>query len=1176
MKRFFRIAKGILNYIGAMMFAVIFALFLDANVGWFILLSLILAPLLSVFLAWLSSRLLTISCDMKEAILSKGDSCCMTVHITNRSIFPTPPLELTLTQAAGVCSKEPYILASVISRATQSFSIPFTAKICGKSTIGIDRIRVTDYLGLFSFPIRKLDVTTLQKNVAVIPNIAEISARDDNLLKAMQASLHSDDSDDTTESSVISFGGLPGYNSREYVPGDPLKRINWKQSARKNKLLVRIDDEMASQAINVVLDSVFSKDLLRTRDLLLYSQYSDCTPENVFYKVAEDAVENALGILLVLLRHNYTINFFVFNGKQFEKYEIQDEIDLENIRLELAHYSFSSDENVPRFPSGEIAGSTNGVSLFSTPGTYSDAYSVLSSHSENLYTTIYSAVDEAAKRPITEEDITLMTSRKTTAISLTTQLKNTLKVLAVPFLLSFLLSANVFYAFDIPLMSWWSVAQLVVCIGIFILCEFVRKHRFIGGTFISLLIVGILYMYMRIVFMADWGTTYMHWFMSGGDSVPNSFAYLLSLLLVFTTFFAMVIYYFSRALYRTSFLMLVSLIPFIVHVKLMHEMNMTYAVFTTALNIGAFLIHNRSEKDKGKRIVGNFSGLASIGLYTLLFLLMGLAVPKEEETRYYYVFENLFLGGNVSTILPEEYSTMSEHSGNADNFEELNDRKLYEITSVDMGPLVYLNRQTFDYYDFEKDYWYADGYSSDAVLSPQVWTTERESQNLSTLAQAMHAAEELSPGFLQKYGLENIPASFTQRQDTISLTTTNFPSVAYLTPPGTYNVVVKQDNNHQDMESTMVSKTGIYQRIGDFLHKDLEYEVTYYDIAGASATWIAAGGANMSLDDSFDMLYELADILKDHENENYFNTVNYYLGDAWNALEYQRLYSTNTALIPDSVRELATEITKDCTYDWEKAVALQNYFEENDFVYDLSYKAPDDSVEYFLYKGKTGTCSDYASAYVLMARSVGLITRYAEGFVPDAEYGGQYVVRTDCGHAYPEVYIPNVGFVVYEATKPAIYNVTTPRQGGNGFAGYIMIVGYRSLLIFAGVSLIIALLLFIRLILGPYVSEAHFTSTVKKATPDKSILLIYGRIRKKLTNKTIDNALTLTPSEYGNRFTMIYDYDLREFIDLVETAAYTDIVLQDNAKEKGLEWYQQIRTLIRNQKRKTTKQNIRT
>ena len=99
MKRILAITKGIINYIFAMIFAVIFALFLDANVGWFILIALLLAPLLSVFFAWLSARTLSVSCEMDEVLLSKGDTCRMDITVTNHSIFPTPPIKMILTQA---------------------------------------------------------------------------------------------------------------------------------------------------------------------------------------------------------------------------------------------------------------------------------------------------------------------------------------------------------------------------------------------------------------------------------------------------------------------------------------------------------------------------------------------------------------------------------------------------------------------------------------------------------------------------------------------------------------------------------------------------------------------------------------------------------------------------------------------------------------------------------------------------------------------------------------------------------------------------------------------------------------------------------------------------------------------------------------------------------------------
>lgn len=1168
MKRFINISKGILNYIFAMIFAIIFALFLNANVGWFLLLALILAPLLSILFAWLSSLLITVSMEMKEDILSKGDSCCMTVHIKNPSIFPTPPIDITLTHEPGVRSSNPHIIASAISRSTQSFSVNFTAYICGESNVGIHKIRVTDYLGLFSFAPRKVNCEELQQGMAVIPNIAEISARDDTLLKTMQASLHSESSDDTNESSTLSFGGLPGYNHRDYVPGDPLKRINWKQSARKNKLLVRLDDEMASQAINVVLDSVFEQDDLDISELLTYAQFNDCTPENILPKVAEAAVENALGVLYVLLRHNYTINFYVNLGQGFDKYEIQDEMSLENLRLDLAHYSYSPYPEAERFPLEDLLQSKSAVSLFSTPGSYVNAHNILSTYSENMYTTIYSVVEEAKKRIVPANELLSKNTILLEKPSFLSKAKDMVRHLWVPFLLALVSSINVFYAFKVPIFSYWTLLQIIVSIGIFALCDFVKKHRFIGGLIVTILVMAILYIYLRIIFSKDWGRTYMYWFMSGGESIETTFTYLFSLLMVFTVFFSMVIYYFTQILYRTSFLMLVSLIPFVVHVKLMHKIDVSYAVIAVALNILAFLFHNRIKKDKEKRIVGYIPGIISLGLYTLLFLLIGLTVPKNENTPYYYVFENLFLGGNVSTLLPEEYSAMSEHSGNADNFEELNDRKLYEIRSVDMGPVLYLTRQTFDYYDFKRDYWYSFDTQKQPGISPPDWQEKRENLNLTYLALGIQTAEELSPGFREKYGLEQIPQYFNQSDDTIYITTTNFPSVAYITPPGTYCVSVPGSDEKMDFLHTGVSRGGIYQRKESFLNANLEYEVTYYEINNTAASWASFGGCDHSLEESIAMLSELTEILSNSTHKKYAEVASSYLQDALDAYSYGQLCNSNNSAIPPKVRELALEITADCSNDWEKALALQTYFEENKFVYDLSYDAPDDSVEYFLFEGKTGTCSDYASAYVLLARSAGLTCRYAEGFVPNAEYSGDYIVRTDCGHAYPEVYIPNVGYVVFEATKPAIYRVSpSSNRRGSGITSYLMVVGYRTLLIFAGVSAAIILILFIHLCLRPVVSELLFRHRIRHAAPGQAVLLIYQRILAKLTHNTIRDASCLTPNEYRLRFLRRYHYDMKDLILLVENAAYTEASLSSEAKADALAEYQRLRELLKKNKK---------
>ena len=1164
------IVKGIINYIFAMVFAVIFALFLDANVGWFIVLTLLLAPFMSVFLAWLASRMVTFSCDMEEALLAKGDTCSMQVCVKNRSIFPTPPIDIQLTNEAGARCGNARLLATVLPRAVKEFDIVFHAKICGKSMVGIESARVTDYLGLFSFPIKGVDYASLQKKVAVIPNMAEISARDDNLVKVMQSSLQADDSDDTVEAAQHTFGGFPGYDNREYVPGDPIKRINWKQSAKRNKLLVRLDDEMASKAVNVVLDSVFCKEAVDIKSVSLLQQYQGLKADEILPKVAEDAVENALGIMQVLIRHGYTINFYAYMENRFCRYELADELDLEAVRLELANYSFAEGD-VIRIPK-EDAAFQDKVSMFSTPNSYEEAYRALDGQTDAFYTNIYSVLEEAKKQNSEETIVSLrdVQEKKEETHKPWEKVVSVLAPLIIPYLLAVLLSVSVFGVFKVPALSWWTVGQMLVGAAMIGFCEFVQRHRLLGTLLIVVGGVGDLFTILRLIGSGGSVLNYTYWFVSGGDEIESTFAYLLTLILLFTVFFAMVVYYFNRVLYRTSFLMLVSLIPFVIYVKVMLDINMVQVVFITVLNVAAFLVNNRTRRDAGKRIVGYKSGLASYGLYALLFVLVGLAVP-EVETKYYYMFENAFLGGNVSERVPEEFSEMSEHSGNADGFNEMNNRKLYTITNVAPGTDLYMNRQVFDWYNFEEDYWVpSEEYT--AIRFPQEWEENWRVRNLGLLVEALRKAQEYEPEVLAGYGfdkvLEDMP-QLTSSGKTLHVEAMNFQSESYITPPDTIKVEVQQ-NDAYAMENTYITLTGIFCVSGAFLDRNIEYAVEYYDETAVRNAWIAAGGANYDAETYYDMLYEIEWILERNGESELAETVYQYGLEARLATMYQEDCAENTELIPEAVKELALEITKDCTYDWEKAAALQRYFRENGFMYDLEYDAPDDSVEYFLFEGKTGTCSDFASAYVLMARAAGLIVRYTEGFVPDEEYNGDYVVRTNNGHAYPAVYVPGVGYVVYEATIPAQYNYSG--RFGSGMMAYVLTVLFQIVYVFAMVSVVILLLLFVSMVVAPYAREQYFLSRVKKASNGQAVVLLYRRLQQRHAKDILKKGGINTPYEYAERFEGLIGFDISELALLVETAVYAEGFVSEEQKNKAGELYQGAREAIKLWKKQRKRQ----
>ncbi|MBR3823760.1 MAG: DUF58 domain-containing protein [Lachnospiraceae bacterium] len=1160
------IIKGIINYIFAMIFAIIFGLFLDANVGWFILVTLVLAPLLSVFFAWAAARTITISCEMEEALLSKGDTCNMVIRVANRFIFPTPPIAIGLTNEAGVRSENKDILVSVLPGGSQTFEVKFKAKICGCSMVGIENIKVTDYLGLFAIGVKGLNYESLRKKVAVIPDIAELSARDDNLLKVMQTSLHMDDGEDTMDSHGFAFGGFPGYDNREYVPGDPLKRINWKQSAKRNKLLVRLDDEMAARAIHVVLDSVFEKHKVNVEQAARMHQYRDLAEDEILPKIAEDAVENALGMMQVLLRHDYSVNFYVRMGQEFQCFDIQDEVDLEEVRLELAHYSFSSGAGVPRIP--EEAGFAEKVGLFSTPNSYEEACRVLEAADMTGYTTVYAVLEEAGKLNQGEGSISLrIETEKIEKTTVKGFLTNLIKGAAVPYLLGLLLSTIVFSIFGIPLVSSWTVGQILVCAIVVIYCEAVKDHKLIATLATTLIVLVLLGWFARLA-LGQGAMEYMHWFMSAGDSVETTTSYLMSLLVVFTPFFATCSFYFARVLYRTSFLMLLSLIPFVLYVKVMLPFKLPQLVFVTVLNIAAFLVHYRTIRDKGKRIVGYTVGMLSLGIYATIFVLVGLAVP-EAETKYYYMFENTFLGGNITERVPEEFSEMSEHSGNADGFNELNNRKLYVIKLADAGEDLYFNRQTFDFYDFDKDYWYPGEYYSQPVYTRKQWMQNQRHISLSNLIQALNLAESYEPGLLESFGLKNLPKPEGDYRKLYTVETSNFPSAGYVTPPGTMDLAVIE-NGELDEIFTYVTRAGIYQRNTGLLDPFLKYSVEYYDEGTLRNRFLAAGGANFSREESMAMLEKIRSVLAEHGETDMAERMKVFLQQAADAAVYQMICAENTLAIPEAVADLAGEITKDCTYDWQKAEALQSYFMQNGFVYDLSYKAPDDSVEYFLFEGKTGTCSDYASAYVLMARSVGLTVRYVEGFVPEMEYNGDYVIRTDCGHAYPEVYIENVGYVVYEATIPAIYN-TSYRQR-SGLIAYLLAVAVRIAGVFVAVSAVLMVIIFGHRIAGPFVKEQVFLIRVRRANPKQAVIMLYRRLQNVHTKERIQNAAYFTPHEYAGELEKAYERDYEDLRFLMEKVAYTGEETAATDKENALQMYKKMLEYLKqwkkNQKKK--------
>lgn len=121
----------------------------------------------------------------------------------------------------------------------------------------------------------------------------------------------------------------------------------------------------------------------------------------------------------------------------------------------------------------------------------------------------------------------------------------------------------------------------------------------------------------------------------------------------------------------------------------------------------------------------------------------------------------------------------------------------------------------------------------------------------------------------------------------------------------------------------------------------------------------------------------------------------------------------------DRINTLAGEVTERQQGPYEKATAIQAYLTRN---YRYSLDAPlaeqQQPLEEFLFARKTGYCEHYATAMVMMLRTVGIPARLVTGFMATEwnEYGNYYVVRQQDAHAWVEVYLPHSGWIRMDPT----------------------------------------------------------------------------------------------------------------------------------------------------------------
>jgi len=301
--------------------------------------------------------------------------------------------------------------------------------------------------------------------------------------------------------------------------------------------------------------------------------------------------------------------------------------------------------------------------------------------------------------------------------------------------------------------------------------------------------------------------------------------------------------------------------------------------------------------------------------------------------------------------------------------------------------------------------------------------------------------------------------------------------------------------------------------------------------------------------------------------------------------EFKTAYDFFTDLpddLPERIYQLAASITSDETTDYGKAVALENFFHSSGFRYDVTPpRLPygRDMNDYFLFESKRGFCVHFASAMVILARACGLPARFTEGYVCDEwnDQIGAYWIRVNDAHAFPEIYIAGVGWMVFEPTVSS-ENVNTFLPLYKRVTAQVRVFmqstsrWFQSLPVpvkLAFIPLVLAGAFYFLWVLS-YLRYRYWLKKTMKSDVNLALKRIFLRIVMLLKNIRIEMKKSDTPSVYAVRVLNEKGIDIGSLAEAYNKTRYGGYRLSSEELTEFLKLYRdtaaRVKTLVRGPK----------
>ncbi|MBE6853706.1 MAG: DUF58 domain-containing protein [Ruminococcus sp.] len=319
--------KAVLSYMMVFFAAAFYMLLFDRAAGAIMIVFLAVIPAVSVFLTVFTRKKLEFSVVVDDSRIKKNKKSKIQVYVKKNTVLPVPIVSFSVKLGERFRKPEyDTFRFSMSENKHVSIDIDVFPEVFGTAEILIDKIYITDYLGIFKF---KTKTRMISEKIYILPEIKEFEDGTE-IFRSIYASLPDNDDDETT-AFVYGRASFPGYEYREYMPGDSLKKINWKLSSKKDRFYVRMDESAGMTLPDIILDTTPFKETKNDRYALL---------------MEEMIAEGALSLLMMCVNNGIECTFSYQDGGVLKKTLVSSPRDVEELAFDICMTSFEPSDIV--------------------------------------------------------------------------------------------------------------------------------------------------------------------------------------------------------------------------------------------------------------------------------------------------------------------------------------------------------------------------------------------------------------------------------------------------------------------------------------------------------------------------------------------------------------------------------------------------------------------------------------------------------------------------------------------------------------------------------------------------------------------------------------------------------------------------------------------------------------